>query len=133
MKITDTLKAAFAPHLTQQGVYIGNVNGEMYGAQGVYKAMEILRKMGLSVSDKVIVMQFESRAYYGYYNGSSANYFVSSYQFLEKGTEDSAIQNNLATYNPSMDSLVIYYHDGKDRVGRGHDRNLCKSIKTIPE
>jgi hypothetical protein len=84
-------------------------------------ALKMLLDMGLPVSKKIVVMQFEDDQTW---NRST---FVTSYQYLEEGTENNDIQNNVATYNPTMGTLIIHYNNGKNTVGRGHSKALAKT------
>ena len=70
--------------------------------------------MGLPVSKKIVVMEFEDNQTW------NRTKFVSSYQYLEAGTEGDENQNNVATYNPAMGTLIIHRSSGKSHVGRGH-------------
>ena len=114
INLTSALIEAFAPHRNACGdVVINHVTAPI-------NALKILLDMGLNVSPKIVVMEFEER---GSWKPST---FISSYQYLELGTENDKNQNNVATYNPAMGLLVIHTYRGKNTVGRGHDKNLCK-------
>jgi hypothetical protein len=118
---TPALLETFAPYTRNFGdVQITNVPAPI-------NALGILLEMGLPVSKKIVVMELES-PYLAYtWNGLEKEKFISSYQYLEEVTEDESIQNNVATYNPAMKTLTIHYHNGKNVIGRGHNKNLAKN------
>ncbi len=89
-------------------------------------ALKILLDMGLPIHKKIVVMEFDSP--YNTFNGGTygKERFVSSYQYLEEGTENDRNQNNVATYNPAMGTLTIHYNNSKNTIGRGHSKELAK-------
>jgi hypothetical protein len=80
----------------------------------------MLLDLGLPIHKKIVVIEVESP--YNSFNGGTygKEKFVSSYQYLEEGTENDRTQNNVATYNPAMGTLTIHYASGKNHIGRGH-------------
>ena len=119
--ITPTMREKFSKYECNYGdVVIRNVPAPI-------NAFNILLDMGLNVSPKIVVMEFDSRYLrYGAYGSMEKEKFISSYQYLEMGTENDRIQNNVATYNPEMETLTIHIRSLSEIVGRGHDKNLCK-------
>lgn len=107
---TPALEAAFSSFSRNFGdVVIMNVSAPI-------NALQMLLDLGLPVSKKIVVMEFEDRQNHWY----GKEKFISSYQFLEEGTENDRNQNNVATYNPAMGTLTIHWASGKPHVGRGH-------------
>jgi hypothetical protein len=105
---TPALEAAFAPFSRNFGdVVITNVPAPI-------NALKILLDLGLPVSKRIVVVEFEDTQTW------NRTKFVSSYQYLEAGTENDKNQNNVATYNPAMGTLTIHWSSGKPHVGRGH-------------
>lgn len=105
---TSALEAAFAPYSHNFGdVVITKVPAPI-------NALKILLDLGLPVHKKIVVMEFEDNQTW------NRTKFVSSYQYLEEGTENDKNQNNVATYNPAMGTLTIHWTSGKNHVGRGH-------------
>ena len=105
---TPALEVAFAPYSRNFGdVVITNVTAPI-------NALKILLDLGLPVSKKIVVMEFEDTQTW------MPQKFISSYQYLEEGTENDKNQNNVATYNPAMGTLTIHWASGKSNVGRGH-------------
>ena len=127
MKINDALLAAFAPY--RNVCSLGDV--AVRNVPAPLNALDILKKMGLNVSNQIVVAEFESPYWRYDWDGAKKEKFISSYHFLEAGTENQKNQNNLATYNPTMNTLTIHYHDGKDHVGRGHWIGYAKKIWTV--
>ena len=112
---TPALQAAFAPFSRNFGdVVITKVPAPI-------NALKILLDLGLPVHKSIVVMEFEDNQTW------NRTKFVSSYQYLEEGTENDNIQNNVATYNPAMGTLTIHWSSGKSHVGRGHSKALVKS------
>jgi hypothetical protein len=106
--ITPALEAAFAPFTRNYGdVVITKVPAPI-------NALKILLDLGLPVSKRIVVMEFEDNQTWNRTN------FVSSYQYLEEGTENDKNQNNVATYNPAMGTLTIHICSGANHIGRGH-------------
>ena len=107
---TSVLEAAFAPFPRNYGdVVITNVPAPI-------NALKMLLDLGLPIHKKIVVMEVEDRQNHWY----GKEKFVSSYQYLEEGTENDRTQNNVATYNPAMGTLTIHYASGKNHIGRGH-------------
>lgn len=107
---TQALDAAFAPYARNYGdVVITNVPAPI-------NALKILLDLGLPVHKKIVVNEFESP--YNHWYGKEK--FISSYAYLEAGTENERNQNNIATYNPAMGTLTIHIPSGNKTIGRGH-------------
>lgn len=111
---TPALEIAFAPFSRNFGnVVITNVSAPI-------NALQILLDLGLPIHKKIVVMEFESPYNTYTWEGLKKEKFISSYQFLEEGTENDRNQNNVATYNPAMKTLTIHWASGNAHVGRGH-------------
>jgi hypothetical protein len=115
IQITPALQAAFAPHARNYGdVVITNVPAPI-------NALKMLLDLGLPVSKRIVVNEFETPYnhfdVWGHYGKEK---FISSYAYLEEGTENDCNQNNVATYNPTMGTLTIHICSGANHIGRGH-------------
>jgi hypothetical protein len=118
--ITPALLASFAPHARNYGdVVITNVPAPL-------NALKILLDMGLPVSKRIVVNEFETPYNTYTWEGMKKEMFISSYAYLEEGTDDNRIQNNVATYNPTMGTLTIHICSGANHIGRGHWKGYAK-------
>lgn len=116
--ITPALLEAFSPYrsvCSLNDVVVKNV-------PAVGNAYKVLKAMGLPVSKKVIVNNLPTnKQNYNYFTGSwKPEYHIFSYDFLEIGTEELKIKNNIATLSPSFDLLHIHFYGAKTNVGRDH-------------
>ena len=111
--ISQPLLEAFAPYRS-----VCSLNDVVVKkVYGVNEAFKILKKLRLPVSKRVIDNRFQERTYYGW---SNCGWFTASYDFLEIGTEDLNVKNNIATFLPAMNSIHIHFYGEKTHVGRMH-------------
>lgn len=116
--ITQPILEAFSPYrsvCSPNDVVIKNV-------WAVNNAYDILKKMGLPVSKKVIVNNLStSRTSFKYSGGRwEPEYHIFSYDFLEIGTEELHLKNNIATLSTTFNLLHIHFYNQKTHIGRGH-------------
>lgn len=127
INITPALEAAFAPHTRNyEDVVIRKVPSPV-------NALKILIDMGLSISKKIVVNVFNSPYYIHTWEGMEKEKFICSYAYLEEGTEDDNIQNNVATYNPSMETLTIHIPSGSKTIGRKHGKCYAKKWMDVSD
>ena len=104
--ITQPLLETFAPYRS-----VCSLNDVVVkDVWAVNNAYQILKKMGLPVSKKVIVNNY--RLWLGYH--------IFSYDFLEIGPEERIMKHNIATLGTTFNMLHIHFFNPKTHVGRGH-------------